>query len=194
MLVDRAVHGQPRKLLMHADRNGHFYVLDRTNGKFLAGTPFIRQTGTPASTRTAGRSRPPGRTPAPEGSVVAPTIGGAHQLPGAVVQPGDRLGLPRVSGGAQRYFSDTPAASRPGRQYPGGRGASTGERGAAGIKAIDPETGKTMWEFTLNQGSLTAGVLATAGGVVFAASREGHLFALDATNGTPLAVPDGRGD
>ncbi len=43
-----------------------------------------------------------------------------------------------------------------------------------------------MWEFALNQGSLTAGVLATAGGVVFAASREGHLIALDAKTGTFL--------
>ena len=44
MLVDRSFNGQPRKLLMHADRNGHFYVLDRTNGKFLAGTPIVPQT------------------------------------------------------------------------------------------------------------------------------------------------------
>jgi len=56
----------------------------------------------------------------------------------------------------------------------------------AGIKAIDPDTGKTMWEFPLTQGSLTSGVLATAGGVVFAASREGYLFALDARTGASL--------
>ena len=94
----------------------------------------------------------------------------------------------------QRYFSDT-QTFEPGRQYPGGRGASTGQRGAAGIKAIDPDTGKTMWEFRLNQGSLTAGVLATAGGLVFAASREGHLIALDATSrDVPVAVPGRGGD
>ena len=86
---------------------------------------------------------------------------------------------------SQRYFSET-QSFEVGRQYPGGRGASTGERGSAGIKAIDPDNGKTMWEFRLNQGSLTAGVLATAGGVVFAASREGHLIALDAKSGAFL--------
>jgi len=43
VLVDRIWHGQNRKLLMHADRNGFFYVLDRTNGKFLSATPFVYQ-------------------------------------------------------------------------------------------------------------------------------------------------------
>jgi alcohol dehydrogenase (cytochrome c) len=56
MLVDRSFHGQPRKLLMHADRNGHFYVLDRTNGKFLAGHALrAADVEQRASTRTAGR-------------------------------------------------------------------------------------------------------------------------------------------
>ena len=39
ILVDRMWRGLSRKLLLHADRNGHFYVLDRTNGTFLSGTP-----------------------------------------------------------------------------------------------------------------------------------------------------------
>ena len=52
--------------------------------------------------------------------------------------------------------------------------------------AMDPETGKIEWKFRLSQDSLQAGVLATAGGVVFAASREGNLIALDAKTGTAL--------
>jgi glucose dehydrogenase len=63
MLVDRVWRGEKRKLLMHADRNGHFYVLDRTNGKFLSGTPSSIRTGTRDSTRTDGRSRFRARTP-----------------------------------------------------------------------------------------------------------------------------------
>ena len=43
VLVDRVWHGQTRKLLLHADRNAHFYVLDRTNGAFLSATPFVYQ-------------------------------------------------------------------------------------------------------------------------------------------------------
>ena len=78
VLVDRMWRGQPRKLLLHADRNGHFYVLDRTNGAFLSGTPFIYQnwnTGFDAK----GRPMPvPGSNSSPEGSfLVYPTPGGA---------------------------------------------------------------------------------------------------------------------
>ena len=164
MLVDRVFKGQPRKLLMHADRNGHFYVLDRTNGKFLAGTPFVRQTwnsGFDANGRPIAdarvRRQPRGRVVAPDHRRRAP-ISRRRRTARRPAGCTSRSRRP-----TQRYFSDT-QPFEPGRQYPGGRGASTGERGAAGIKAIDPDDGKTMWEFRLNQGSLTAGVLATAGG------------------------------
>src|SRR5205814_1614299 len=77
MLVDRVWHGQKRQLLMHADRNGHFYILDRTNGAFLSGTPFVYQnwnTGFDAK----GRPQPvPGSNSSTEGSfLVYPTLGG----------------------------------------------------------------------------------------------------------------------
>jgi alcohol dehydrogenase (cytochrome c) len=57
---------------------------------------------------------------------------------------------------------------------------------AAGIKAIHPETGATKCEYKISRGSLAAGVLATAGNVVFAATGEGNLIALDARTGAAL--------
>jgi alcohol dehydrogenase (cytochrome c) len=56
----------------------------------------------------------------------------------------------------------------------------------SGVKALDPETGKTMWTFDLYNGSLSAGLLATGGGVVFVASPDGNLVALDSGNGKYL--------
>lgn len=93
----------------------------------------------------------------------------------------------------QQYASG-PAAYEKGRQYVGrsGRGGNAAGPGpndppsSSGIKAIDPETGKTVWDFKTNQGSLGNGVLATAGGVVFAGTREGTLAALDAKTGKHL--------
>ena len=97
VLVDRVWRGQPRKLLMHADRNGHFYVLDRTNGKFLSGTPFVYQnwnTGFDAN----GRPQPvPGSNSSREGQL--PRLSDArrrHEFPGAFLQPGHGLVLSRV--------------------------------------------------------------------------------------------------
>jgi alcohol dehydrogenase (cytochrome c) len=54
------------------------------------------------------------------------------------------------------------------------------------VAAIDPEPGKIQWRFTLTQNSLSAGVLSSAGGVLFVASREGNFIALDARTGKPL--------
>ena len=59
--------------------------------------------------------------------------------------------------------------------------------GAPGaIRALDPATGDTRWNFPIQEGSPSAGVLGTAGGVVFASSKDGYLIALDAANGKPL--------
>ena len=78
-----------------------------------------------------------------------------------------------------------PAYRQARRRAPSGR--SFGEPAqSAGIKALDPETGKTMWDFKIFEGSLTTGVLATAGNVVFGAVRDGNIVALDAKSGAHL--------
>jgi alcohol dehydrogenase (cytochrome c) len=185
ILVDRPYHGEPRKLLMHADRNGHFYVLDRTNGKFLAATPFTTQTWNSGFDANGRPIVTTGSQPSAAGNVVAPSIGGGTNFQAPSYSPATGLLYLAYQDGGQRYISET-QPFEPGQQYPGGRGAASGQPRTAGIKAIDPESGRTVWSFPLTQGSLTAGVLATAGGVVFAASREGYLFALDARTGASL--------
>jgi alcohol dehydrogenase (cytochrome c) len=185
ILVDRVFRGQPRKLLMHADRNGHVYLLDRTNGTFLAATPFTTQTWNSGFDANGRPILTAGAEASAAGSVVSPTIGGATNFQAPSYSPSTGWVYLAYQAGAQRYISETQPFES-GRQYPGGRGASASQPRSAGIKAIDPESGKTVWDFPLTQGSLTSGVLATAGGVVFAASREGFLFALDARTGTSL--------
>jgi alcohol dehydrogenase (cytochrome c) len=192
VLVDRVWHGQPRKLLMHADRNGMFYVLDRTDGRFLAATPFVYQnwnTGFDAS----GRPQiAPGSNSSAEGSFfVYPTLGGGTNFQAPSYSPLTGLFYLAYSENGQRYVSQ-PVAFEQGRQYIG-RGQAgpasprSGEPPASsGIKAIDPETGKTAWDFKTSQGSLQNGVLATAGQVLFASLRDGNLAALDTRTGAHL--------
>jgi alcohol dehydrogenase (cytochrome c) len=95
---------------------------------------------------------------------------------------------------AGQQFISAPVEMERGRQYIGrapGRGAppARGPNDPApnsGIKAIDPETGKTMWDFKTYQGSATNGVVATGGGVVFGSTRDGNIVALDAKTGKHL--------
>jgi PQQ-dependent dehydrogenase (methanol/ethanol family) len=194
VLVDRVWHGRLRKLLMHADRNGHFYVLDRTNGAFLAGTPFIHQnwnTGFDAK----GRPNPvPGSNSSAEGSfLVYPTTGGATNFQAPSYSARTGLFYLEYSEGGEQYVSAAQAPER-GREYLGraperGPALARGPNDpapSAGIKALDPETGKTVWDFKLFQGSLSNGVLATAGDVLFASSRDGNIMALDAKTGAHL--------
>ncbi len=193
MLVDRVWRGRNRKLLLHADRNGHFYVLDRTDGSFLAGTPFIHQTWNSGFDQK-GRPIPlPGSNSSADGSsFVYPTAGGATNFQPPSYSPITGLFYLEYSEAGAQYVS-APQVPERGREYLGNGVAKVpAVRGPndpapnAGIKALDPETGKTVWDFKIFQGSLTNGVLATAGGVLFASSRDGNLIALDAKTGKYL--------
>jgi len=193
VLVDRVWRGQPRKLLLHADRNGMFYVLDRTNGAFLGATPFVYHNW---NTGFDAKGRPivvPGSNSSREGSFfVYPTVGGGTNFQAPSYSPLTGWLYLEYRESGQGYVS-TPVDYEAGRQYigrntaPSSVSAKSGEPAAsAGIKALDPETGKTMWDFKVFQGALTTGVLATAGNVLFAAVRDGNLVALDAKSGTHL--------
>ncbi len=188
VLVDRMWHGVRRKLLLQADRNGIFYVLDRTNGKFLAASPFVRaswvkgwdENGRPILTRN-WRSDP-------KGEWVFPAIGGGTNFQAPSYDPQTGWMYFMYHDGGANYASG-PAPFQPGTLYSGMGVASPGARGrpsSDGIQAFDPETGKTVWKFELTRGGLSPGVLSTAGGVVFAASTEGNFIALDARTGKPL--------
>jgi PQQ-dependent dehydrogenase (methanol/ethanol family) len=193
VLVDRMWHGQMRKLLLHADRNGMFYVLDRTDGRFLSATPFVYQNW---NTGTDAGGRPivvPGSNSRPEGSFfVYPSLVGGTNFQAPSYSPATGWLYLQYRENGQVYVS-APQPFEEGRQYIGRNSGAPraapkpGEPAqSAGIKALDPETGKTVWDFKIFQGSLTNGVLATAGNVVFGGVRDGNIVALDARSGKYL--------
>ena len=193
ILVDRMWHGQNRKLLLHADRNAMFYVLDRTTGKFLQGTAFAYQNWNSGFDENGRPKMVPNSNSSAEGSFfVYPSLGGGTNFQAPSYSPLTGWFYLEYAENGQRYAS-APVTYEPGRQYIG-RGQAGGANSpgpndpppSAGIKALDPETGKTVWDFKINQGSLSNGVMATAGGVLFAAMREGNLIALDARTGKYL--------
>jgi len=194
VLVDRVWRGRPRKLLLHADRNGMFFVLDRTNGEFLSATPFVYQNW---NSGFDAKGRPivvPGSNSSKEGSFyVYPTLGGGTNFQAPSYDPVRGVLYLEYSEAGQAYVS-SPVPFEEGRQYIGRDTAAAGRVApkagepspSAGVKAIDPDTGKTLWDFKIFRGSLTNGVLATAGGVVFASLRDGNIAALDARSGAHL--------
>ena len=183
ILVDRVYRGEQRKLLLHADRNGMFYALDRTTGEFLSATPFVRQTW---NTGFDEKGRPKvvdGWKSSPDGSIpIFPGAGGGTNFQSPSYSPKNGwLYLTYIDYG-QQYFS-LASAYEAGKLYWGGWTSDIDGTTSAGVKAIDAETGKIVWDYPVRKGGLGCGVLATDGGLVFAATFDGNLIALSDKTG-----------
>ena len=185
VLVDRTFRGETRKLMLHADRNAFFYVLDRTNGRFLLGKPFARQTWAKGLDDSGRPVLVPNHEPTAEGSITYPSMWGATNWmsPSYDPQTGHLFVTFREFG--DRYYKRHDEY-KPGRVYVGGKTTPVEDQEWGGVKAINPETGNIDWEYKFFIGSLSAGVLATDGGVLFAASRDGNLVGLDKRTGKLL--------
>jgi alcohol dehydrogenase (cytochrome c) len=185
VLIDADFRGRQRKLVAVANRNGFFYVLDRATGEFLLGKPYALQTWT-KGLDDKGRPIVAAETePKPEGTVVYPGLHGATNWNSPSFSPETRLVYVAAREEGTIFYRAT-AEYKAGSYFTSG-----GMRGLAGvepsgsIKAIDPLTGTLRWEFALHSPPW-AGVLSTAGGLVFGGTNEGNLFALDAATGKPL--------
>ena len=185
VLVDADVGGRPRKLVVSANRNGFYYVLDRTTGEFLKGTAYAKQTW---ASGLDARGRPiviPGTEPSEKGTLVWPSLQGATNWFSPSYDAQQRLLIVPVREMGSRYFK-AEAEYKPGRPFMGGGEVvdSPGEAYGA-VRALDVLTGQRRWEHKLLS-PLWAGVMATAGGLVFGSTNEGNVFALDSRSGRPL--------
>ena len=186
VLVDRTYRGQNRKLLLQADRNGMFYVLDRTDGKFLSGTAFAHQTWNAGFDENGRPKVIPGTDASPEGTVVYPSGGGANNWRSPSYDPASGWMYLVYTDSGQKYVRQAEEYEI-GKQYWGGRGSRVpGEMESSGVMALDVETGEAKWRYKIAQASLGGGVMATGGGVVFASAADGNLIALDSRTGTLL--------
>jgi PQQ-dependent dehydrogenase (methanol/ethanol family) len=186
VLIDIPFRGIKRKLLVQANRNGFYYVLDRETGKFLTGKAFVHQNWARGLDDDGHPIVIPGTDPTPEGVYVCPDASGATNWAAPSFDPKTNLFFVTVRESCALYTSKT-REPQPGATYTGtGQQADRNIVIGGAIRALDPATGDTRWSFPIQEGSTAAGVLATGGGVVFAASREGNLIALDAADGKPL--------
>ena len=183
VLVDDNWKGQPRKLVYWAHRGGFFYVLDRETGKFLFGTPFAKQSWAKGLDDSGHPVNLPNIDPTPEGTYIWPGVQGATNWYSPSYNPGTKLFY-------LSYWENRSVYRKGEQEYtPGNRYIGSvpdidlkDDPGHGGIRALDPQTGKRVWEYPLET-KPWAGVLTTAGGLLFGGSDEGYFFALDAATG-----------
>lgn len=189
VLLDAAIAGKPRKLVVLANRNAFYYVLDRATGEFLAAAPFARETWAKGLDAHGRPILEPNQQPTlGAGTLVYPSITGAVDWSSPSYSPITGLFYVSTHETGAYYIKGTgkiePGAPR-GIVGGGGIRALAGEQSYGAIRALEATTGKRRWQFRLLSPAWV-GTLATAGGLVFSGSDEGNLFALDAETGKPL--------
>ena len=185
MLVDLPWQGKMRKLLLHADRNGFYYVLDRQTGEFLMAKAFLKQTWAKGIDEKGRPIRIPGLDPTAKGTLVCPQCAGGTNWMAPSYSPLTHLYYFNVREGCDVFYSKPPAYKEGTSYWSTSVRAAASERQGGRVTAMDPLTGETKWKFPLYS-SPWAGTLATSGNLVFAGDEDGYLMALQADTGKLL--------
>ncbi len=185
MLVDLEWEGKPRKLVLHANRNGFFYVLDRETGEFLRATKLTDSVDWATGIDKTGRPiLVPDKDPTIEGNWVCPSVKGATNWMGQTYHPDTEL-LYVLTLEQCGWFTMSEQKPEPMKNFPGG--GATEEGGQVILRAMDPKTGKAAWEYPMTGfGRMWTGTVSTKTGVLFSGDDAGQLIALDAKNGRHL--------
>jgi alcohol dehydrogenase (cytochrome c) len=195
VLADEMWEGKPRKLLFHGDRNGIFYVLDRTNGQVLrTGNLSTKATWVKGFTADGKPIVDPGSISTKEGIAACPGGGGGANFHAVSYNPVTKLFYVRVSDSCSIYTSHEDPLGVSGNRW-FGRGPATpkarealaalqkGYATGVYIRAMDPFAAKKVWDLPNPGGE--PGILSTATGLVFLPG-DGGLLVLDGKSGKPL--------
>lgn len=202
VLVNMTWNGTPRKLMLWGNRNGNFYVLDRSNGNFLLGKPFVKvnwmsgftPNGRPIQTpQLAGLPTFPGNQGGTNwySPSFSPNTGlfylsiwddyGSIYTP----QPAEYKAGTVFGGGSPRPFTPVPGAPAVPTLRRGAINNWTEAVGHGAVIAIDPKTGDRKWTYYMTDVT-DSGILTTASDLLFTGGREGYFQAVDARNGQLL--------
>ena len=202
VLADMTFQGRPTKAMLWANRNGNFYVLDRTNGRFLSGKPFVKVNWMSGFDEN-GR---PIQTPQPTGQPTWPGNQGGTNWYSPSFSPRTELFYLTAWENYGSIYRREKMEYTPGRVFGGGGhtpvtpvpGAPvvrigrtnpintwTDAVGHGAVIAIDPRTGTQKWKFDQYDVS-DSGILTTGGDLLFSGGREGYFYALDARTGEML--------
>jgi alcohol dehydrogenase (cytochrome c) len=185
VLIDLMVKGRKVKAVVQADRNGFFYAIDRASGKLLHARPYTKidwATGIGADGRPV---MVPGKEPSDEGTRACPGLGGGHNWSATAYSPQTQLFYFHSTDGCALFYKQKQEYHE-GQWYQASTdGALPNEPPAGSVVAVDPATGETKWKWEMVSPA-SAGMLATAGGLVFTGDGQGYFVALDARSGKPV--------
>ena len=205
VLADITRNGVEFKVMLWANRNGFYYVLDRATGRFLTGLPFVSLNWA-EGLDDSGR---PVETPQPPGEPTYPGLLGATNWYSPAYNPRTELFYVPAWEGYASVFAGVPQEYVPGRSFTGRtvegfprtfspvpdapvlpftRGPIndwTDESGQGAILAMDALTGEQRWKFELTD-VITSGILTTGSELLFAGLRSGYFQAHDAGTGDLL--------
>jgi alcohol dehydrogenase (cytochrome c) len=186
ILADIDYQGSQRRVMMWANRNAFYYTIDRTDGDFMEGQPYARQTWAQGLDADGRPIRVPGMAPTYEGIVVSPSIGGGTNWFSPAYNPDTGLFYVNAFDGEQEFFKRDEDYEE-GERFTGGGGQYIQpiDTYFSAIRAINPATAEIEWEFPIQPRS-TAGIMSTAGGLLFSGSVDGYFYALNAENGQEL--------
>jgi alcohol dehydrogenase (cytochrome c) len=185
VLGELPINGQPRKVVMFANRNGFFYTIDRVTGKVIVAKPFVETTW---AKEIGTDGRPvllPGHLPDEEGEKTCPDLGGGTNFMSPSFDPTTRLFFVTARETCATFYGYDQKFKQ-GDQYTGGATVRPRDQKNFGaLRAIDPVTAQMKWEFRYTSTS-SSGVLTTASGLVFAGDGDGNIMAFDSKTGKNL--------
>ena len=198
VLADMDYQGSARKVMLWANRNGLYYVIDRTTGQFLAGKPFTKVNWMSGFDEKGRPVRVPGMVPTFEGTLIYPSNQGATNWYSPSYSP--RTGLFYIPAWDNTWsiYVKGEEEYKAGERFTSGmhkssftlnRGAQnntrTPEDGHGAVIAVDAKTGEKKWQFDFVDVT-DSGILTTATDLLFTGNREEYFFALDARTGNVL--------
>ncbi|HYM12212.1 MAG TPA: PQQ-dependent dehydrogenase, methanol/ethanol family [Bryobacterales bacterium] len=185
ILADLTIHGVPRKVLLHADRNGFAYAIDRVEGKPVWGHPFVKTTWAEKLDSNGNPVVKPGTDPTKDGVEACPGLGGGKNWNHAAFNPDTGLFYVPSAEECEVFFSSD-APREAGRLWMGSVNEAIPKHKATGaLRAFDARDGHLVWEFKTirpHRGS----VLTTGGDLVFAGDGQGYFTAFHARTGKVL--------
>jgi alcohol dehydrogenase (cytochrome c) len=189
VLVDTNWQGQPRKLLLQANRNGFFYVFDRTNGQLLLAKQFLKNLNWAKGIDAKGRPILNELKENADGETyVCPGFQGGTNWFSTSFNPGTGLyyfqALERCN-----LFTKRNMEWEAGKGFMGGAARpAPGETFTKSLRAISIQTGDIAWDLAQGSGPVTAsaGVISTASGLVLFGENSGSFVAADAATGKVL--------